>query len=146
MGQPGMGQPGMGQPGMGQPGMGMAPPGMGPPMGYPGQGQGHGQGMMPGMGQPGMGQPGMGQPGMGTQSGGGPPKTMMLQNTEGIVSVAARGAGQIPASHAVAPPQQMPISSLVPDPPAGATGAFWAISLILGAAAGALAYAVVRAL
>jgi hypothetical protein len=125
----GMGQPGMG---MGQPGMGMGQPGMG--MGQPGMG----------MGQPGMG----GMPG--AQPGGGPPKTMMLQNTEGIVSVAARGAGAIPATGpggpgpgvAAVPP---PISSLVPDT-SGATGAFWAICLILGAGVGALAYVIVRVL
>ena len=89
-------------------------------------------GMQPGMGGVGSTQPMGGMPGM--QQGGGPPKTMMLQNTEGIVSVAARGPGAIPAS------------GQVPAVSSGASGAFWAVSLFLGAAVGALGYLVARAL
>ncbi len=129
-GMPGM-QPGMGGPqGMGMPGM--QPPGMG------------GMGAPPGM--QGMGG-GMGQPGMQQQPGGGPPKTMMLQNTEGIVSVAARGAGAIPVSNPgpivqMGPGPMVPVGQLVPPETTGATGAFWAISLMIGVAVGVLGYLV----
>ena len=112
----------MGQGMGGQPGM----PGMGPNMGMPA-----------GMGAT---QPMGGQPGMQGMQQGGPPKTMMLQNTEGIVSVAAaqRGA-QLPAG-------PVPASGPVPVASTGASGAFWAVSLFIGAAVGALGYLVVRAL
>jgi hypothetical protein len=64
-----------------------------------------------------------------TGPGPGPAKTVMLQPSEGVVSVARTG-------HAV--------------PPAGAGGfqqgastAFWIVSLVVGVAVGALAYVIV---
>ena len=115
--QPGQMQPGQMQPGM-QPGMGMQPnmPGM--------------HGMQPGMMQPGMGMPpGMQQPGMPQSSG--PNKTVALQSTEGIVSIARTGQAIQPAGTGAI--QQ------------GASTLFWIVSLILGIAIGALAYAIARA-
>jgi len=143
-GYPPMGQmPGqMGQmPGqMGQmPGqMGQMPGQMGQMPGQMGQmpgqmGQMPGQmGQMPGqMGQmPGqMGQmPGqMGQ--MPGPQGQGPAKTVMLQASEGVVSVARTGQAVLPAGPAAI--QQ------------GATTAFWIVSLVVGIAIGALAYVIV---
>lgn len=101
-------QPGMpGQPGM-MPGMQPGPHGMMPP---------------PGMhGQPGMMPPGM-QPG-----GPGPNKTVMLQPSEGVVSVARTGHAVQPASSAIQ----------------GASTLFWIISLVIGIAVGAVAYVIVR--
>ena len=101
-----MGQPGMQQPNMGQP-MGMQP-GMGQPMGMPGM-------------QP------MGMPGM--QPGGSPNKTVMLQPSEGVVSVARTGQAVQPVGSALM--QQ------------GASTAFWIVSLFLGLAVGVLAYVIV---
>ena len=98
---------------------GQLPPGMTP-------------GMVPGMQQmqqPGMMPPGMqqGMPGMQPQ-GGGPNKTVMLQPTDGIVSVArATGAVQAPSG----PSAQ------------GATPLFWAVSLVIGIALGVVAYVIV---
>ena len=147
--QPGMQQPGMQQPGMQQPGMGQ--PHMQPGMpGMPGM-------RPPGMGNP-MGQGGMGQGGMGMpQQGGSPPKTMMLQNTEGVVSVAARGGGMVPGVAGGGMPAlggpvpgvggPMPgMGGAMQQPSSGASGAFWAVSLLVGALGGALAYAIMRAL
>ncbi|HEY4238200.1 MAG TPA: protein kinase [Kofleriaceae bacterium] len=88
-------------------------------------------GMQPGMQQPGM--PGMQQPGMpGMQPGGapGPNKTVMLQPTDGVVSVARGG-------HAVQPAMGQGQAK------SGASGLFWVVSLVLGIAVGALAYVVV---
>jgi len=124
--QPGM-QPGM-PPGM-QPGMhpGMqptVPPGMQPGMGMP-PGMQPGMGMPPGM-QPGM--PGM-QPGMGMPPGGSPNKTVLLQPSEGVVSVARTG-------HAVQPAG----AKLMTE---GASTAFWIVSLFIGLAVGVLAYVIV---
>jgi eukaryotic-like serine/threonine-protein kinase len=79
-------------------------------------------GGMPGM-QPGMMQPPGMQPPSGMQPQGGGNKTVMLQPTDGIVSVAARQGGMIP--------------------PEGATTLFWAVSLLVGIAIGVLAYVIV---
>jgi len=101
--------PGQMPPGMGQPGM---PPGMGgqPPMGGP-----------PGMGPGGYPQAPGGAPG--------PNKTVMLQPSEGVVSVARTGAPLQPAGNGAI--QQ------------GATPLFWIVSMIVGIAIGALAYVIV---
>jgi hypothetical protein len=99
--------PGLGMP----PGAGMPPPGMGMPP--------------PGMGMP----PGMGPPGMGPPGGGpAPQKTMMLQDSEGVVSVAQRGGAALPA---------------MGTEPTGASTTFWVVSILVGVATGALAYIVV---
>ncbi|HSK04998.1 MAG TPA: hypothetical protein VK932_27305, partial [Kofleriaceae bacterium] len=82
-------------------------------------------GMPPGVG----GMPGP-QPGGTPPSG--PNKTMLLQPSEGIVSVARTG-------HAVQPLGTGMIQQ-------GATPLFWAISLSVGVAVGAIAYAIVAAL
>jgi hypothetical protein len=96
--------------------MGGPPPGMGGPP--PGMG-----GPPPGMGGP----PGRGgpPPGMG---GPAPQKTMMLQDSEGIVSVAQRGGAAVP---------------LVGAEASGASATFWVLSILVGVAVGALAYIVV---
>ncbi|HEY1813114.1 MAG TPA: serine/threonine-protein kinase [Kofleriaceae bacterium] len=78
------------------------------------------QGM--GMQQPGMQQPGMQQPGGGN-------KTVMLQPTDGIVSVAQQRGAM---------PQTGPSHS-----DGGATPLFWAVSLIVGIAIGVVAYVIV---
>ncbi len=115
---------------------GMAPPIGGPGMMQTGMPPGGAPGMpgMPGMqpgGMPGM-QPG-GMPGMpgGAPGASGPNKTMLLQPSEGIVSVARTG-------HAVQPAGGSMIQQ-------GATPLFWAISLLVGVAVGALMYAIVAA-
>jgi hypothetical protein len=95
-----------------------------PPGGMPPGGMPPGAGMLPGMGMPG-GQPG-GPPGAG------PNKTMMLQPTEGIVSVARIGGAVQPAGTGAF--QE------------GASPLFWAVSLAVGVAVGALAYAIVAAI
>jgi eukaryotic-like serine/threonine-protein kinase len=112
--------------------------GMAPPIGGPGmpggmQGMPGGPGMMPGM--PGGMQPG-GMPGMPGGPGGaagapGGGKTMMLQPSEGIVSVARTGQAVQPAG-----------TSMIQQ---GATPLFWAVSLLVGVAVGALAYVIVAA-
>ena len=94
---------GINLPGGPPPGMGGPPPGMGgppPPMGGP-------------------------PPGMG--GGGGPAKTVMLQSSEGVVSVAHTGA-PVPALN---------------DPGGGASVAFWIVSMLIGVGLGALAYVIV---
>jgi hypothetical protein len=73
--------------------------------------------------------PGVGPGGAG---GPGPNKTMMLQPSEGVVSVARTGQAVQPAGTGMI--QQ------------GATPLFWAISLTIGVAVGAIAYAIVAAL
>ena len=104
---------------------GMAPPIIGGQMQMP-QGQGgygpQGQGLMP----PPSGYPPMQQ--------GGPPavganKTVMLQPSEGVVSVARTGQA-VPLAGAGGSPQ-------------GASTAFWIVSLVVGVAVGALAYVIV---
>ena len=105
--------------------------GMAPPM-VGGQMQG---GMQPGgYPPPGM-QPGQMPPGM--QGGGypggppasGPNKTVMLQPSEGVVSVARTGQALQPAATGGAPQ--------------GATTLFWIMSLIIGIGVGVLAYVIV---
>ncbi|HEY5924709.1 MAG TPA: protein kinase [Kofleriaceae bacterium] len=124
---------------------GMAPPMMGgqmPPPGMHGHGQmpppgmhGHGHGQMPPPGMHGHGQgqmPGMpqGTPGGGfpPQPSGGPNKTVMLQPSEGVVSVAQRG-------HAVQPAGAGPMVE-------GASTLYWIVCLFTGIAVGVLAYVV----
>jgi serine/threonine-protein kinase len=110
--------------------------GMAPPIGGPGMMQ---TGMPPGVGgmPPGIGgmPPGVGgmpnaQPGGAAAAG--PNKTMMLQPSEGIVSVARTGQAVQPAGTGMI--QQ------------GATPLFWAVSLFVGVAVGALAYVIVAAM
>jgi hypothetical protein len=107
-------------------GMGGPPPGMAPGLGMPpGGGPQHGM-PPPGMGGP---PPGMGGPPPGMGMGGpAPQKTMMLQDSEGIVSVAHRGGGAVP---------------LVGTEPTGASATFWVVSILVGVAVGALGYIVV---
>jgi serine/threonine-protein kinase len=73
--------------------------------------------------------------------GGGPNKTILLQPTDGIVSVAAAGG---PVSAQAMPmqggaPQSGPAGQVIQ----GASTAFWIMSLIVGIAVGALAYVIV---
>ena len=136
---PGMGgpPPGMGgpPPGMGgpPPGMGGPPPGMGgppPPMGGPPPPMGGAPGMAPGLGMPpgaGMPPPGFGPPGGMPGAGPAPQKTMMLQGSEGIVSVGQRGTPLPPMG----------------SPATGASATFWVVSILVGVAVGALGYIVV---
>jgi eukaryotic-like serine/threonine-protein kinase len=130
-----MGQPGM-QPGMQQP-SGLAPGGG--PGGYQQSSPmqktivaGMMGGPTPGMMQPGQGmmQPGQGMmmPGQQPQASG-PNKTVMMQPTEGIVSM-ARPSGAI-----------QPAGSGMVDQ--GASTLFWIVSLLIGIAVGALAYVIV---
>jgi serine/threonine-protein kinase len=97
---------------------GVQVPGMPPGMQQPG--------MPPGMQQPGM-PPGMQQPGM---PPGGPAKTVALQASDGVVSIARTGQALQPAANGGAIKQ-------------GATPLFWFMSLVIGIAVGALAYVVV---
>ncbi|MBA3394161.1 MAG: protein kinase [Deltaproteobacteria bacterium] len=107
---------------------GMAPPGFGV---QPGMQPSHMQpGMQPPHMQPGM-QPGMNMPGMQPAPSSGPQKTMMLQPSEGVVSVARTGQAVQPVGSTGGMMQQ------------GASTAFWIVSLIIGIAVGALAYVVV---
>jgi len=94
------------------PGQGMQPPGMQP-------------GMPPGM-QGGMQPPGMQPPGMQPQGGASPNKTIMLQPSEGVVSVARTGSALQPVTEGATSQ--------------GATPLFWVVSLLIGIAAGAGAY------
>jgi hypothetical protein len=77
--------------------------------------------MTPGGGPPPPAGPPPAQP-----AGGGPAKTVMLQATEGVVSVAGRG----------------PIATAEEPPPGGASTAFWIVSMLLGIGLGALAYVI----
>jgi hypothetical protein len=82
------------------------------------------------MQQPGMG--GMQQPGMqpgGQPAAGNPNKTMLLQPSEGVVSVARTGQAVQPAG-----------TGMIQE---GASTLFWIVSLMIGIAVGALAYVVV---
>jgi serine/threonine-protein kinase len=107
---------------------GIAPPIVGGQMMQPGmQPQGTPSGFPPpnmshGMPPPGMQQPGMQQPGMP-----GPNKTVALQPTDGIVSIAQRGGAAIPSQNVVQ----------------GATTLFWVVSLAVGIAVGVIAYVIV---
>ena len=117
---------------------GMAPPMVGGQMGgHPGMPPGM---MPPGMMPPGM-QPGMMPPGMGpggypqAPSGAGPSgpnKTVMLQPSEGVVSVARTGQAVQPAGTGMI--QQ------------GASTLFWIVSLMIGVMVGVGAYLIVRQL
>ncbi len=132
-GMPG-GMPGM-QPGM-PPGGGYNPAqpnqktivaGMAPQIPQPGQlPPGMTPGMVPGMQPPGM--PGT-QPGGLAQPGGGPAKTIALQPSEGVVSIARTGQPLQPAG--TGPVQE------------GASALFWIVSLIVGIGVGVLAYVIV---
>lgn len=63
-------------------------------------------------------------------SASGPNKTVMLQPSEGVVSVARTGQAVQPATTGAAIQQ-------------GATTLFWIVSLVIGVAVGALAYVIV---
>jgi len=93
--------------------------------------------MMP-MQQPGMGMPPQGTPGgfpqqpqmpPGMPGGPGPNKTVMLQPTDGIVSVAQRGGMAMPGQG--------------PQVQQGASTLFWIVSLVIGVAIGVLGYVIV---
>ena len=111
--------------------------GMAPPIGAPGMQPGMQPGgmppggMQPGMMPPGMMPPGAGMPGAGPPASG-PNKTVMLQPSEGVVSVARTGQAVQPVGTGMI--QQ------------GASPLFWAVSLAVGVAVGALAYAIVAAI
>jgi hypothetical protein len=79
-------------------------------------------------GAPPMGPP-MGMPGappMGAPGAGGPAKTVMLQSSEGVVSVASTG-GSVPVAA---------------DASGGASTAFWIVSMLLGIGLGVLGYVI----
>jgi serine/threonine-protein kinase len=111
---------------------GIAPPGMGN-YGQPGMQQGMQPGGYGGMQQPGMSPQGtpnngaFGQQPTGPQ----PQKTMMLQPSDGVVSVARSGGAVQPAMHGG------------PQVIQGASTVFWIVSLFTGIAIGVLAYVVV---
>jgi len=117
---PGPGGPGM-PPGGPQPPYMQGGPG-GPMQGGPMQGGPMPPGMMP----PGMMPPGMMPPQVGAS---GPNKTVLLQPSEGVVSVARTGGAVQPVGTGAI--QQ------------GATPLFWILSLVVGIAIGALAYVIV---
>ncbi len=86
--------------------------------------------MAPGLGMPpgaGMPPPGFGPPGGMPGAGPAPQKTMMLQGSEGIVSVGQRGTPLPPMG----------------SPATGASATFWVVSILVGVAVGALGYIVV---
>jgi hypothetical protein len=109
---------------------GMAPPIVGGQMqGMPGQMPGmHPQGTPGGFPQ----QQQMQQPGMHGQmpSGPGPNKTVLLQPTDGIVSVAQRGGAPMQTRGG-------------PQAQQGASTLFWIVSLVIGVAIGVLGYVIV---
>ena len=112
----------------------------GPPPGYPGMPPG--QGGMPGhQGMPGPGgmPPGQ-QPGMGDDSG--PPKTIMLSDTEGVVSFSQKLSVSPPSS----PMEQSGPVGMRPSEYSteGASLIFWAVCLLSGLGVGVLAYLAVR--
>jgi hypothetical protein len=63
----------------------------------------------------------------------GPNKTVMLQQSEGVISVAASG-------QAVQPAGAGPMHGAIEQ---GASTLFWIVSLVIGVAVGALAYVIV---
>ncbi len=134
MGQPGMGQPPGGGYSAAQPNQKTIVAGMAPQIPPPGQlPPGMSPGMVPGM-QPGGMQPGGMQPGMQQQGGlappgGGPAKTVALQPSEGVVSIAR--TGQPLQAVGTGPVQQ------------GASALFWIVSLVVGIGVGVLAYVIV---
>jgi hypothetical protein len=107
---------------------GMAPPIMGGQLMQPGM-----PGMPPGM-QP-QGTPGAGFPPQGAPPSG-PNKTVMLQPSEGVVSVARQG-GPLAAAGAG------PMTGAVIQ---GASTLFWIVCLTAGVAIGVIAYLIVRAI
>lgn len=85
----------------------------------------------------------------------GPPKTMMLQDTEGIISMAKQQMAQQDArQHQQQQQQQPPFGGMgstgpVPPNPGGpqeVTTAFWVVSLTIGAMTGIAAYMIIRML
>jgi eukaryotic-like serine/threonine-protein kinase len=108
---------------------GMAPPMLGGGMHQPGMGPGGTPGMPGSMphGTPNAGLPPQGGP----QPGGpAPNKTVMLQPSEGVVSVARSGHAVQAATGPIAAPQ-------------GASTLFWIVSLLTGIAVGVLGYVIV---
>jgi hypothetical protein len=106
---------------------GMAPPIVGGQLMQPGM-------MPPGMQPPGMapqGTPGAGFPPQGAPASG-PNKTVMLQPSEGVVSVARTG-GAVAAAN-------MPMTGAMQQ---GASTLFWIVSLATGVAVGVIAYLIV---
>jgi hypothetical protein len=93
-------------------------------------------GMMPPMGAPnqmppqGMGMPQQGMPGPQGQQQSGPNKTVLLQPSDGVVSVARQGGGSL-----------QPVGG--PKVVQGASALFWIICLIMGIGVGVLAYVIV---
>ncbi|CAN5207328.1 hypothetical protein BH11MYX1_BH11MYX1_25970 [soil metagenome] len=74
---------------------------------------------------------------------GGPNKTVLLQPTDGIVSVAGRHSGQMPGQM---PGQMTPLGTnamSMPRETGGASALFWIVSLTIGIAVGVLAYVIV---
>jgi len=84
-----------------------------------------------GVGMPPPAGPPPGMPGMGGPQAGAPAKTMMLQVSEGIVSVAAKG-----------PLAAMDGGSVGTEVVQGASTAFWIVSMLVGVGVGVLAYVV----
>jgi len=124
---PGGGAP-MGAPPMGPMGGAMGAPPMGAPMGAPP------------MGAP-MGGAPMGAPmGMDGGTGGGPKKTMMLQDSEGIVSFTGSGSAPVsrPGGYPARPEYSQVTSNHRIDD--GPSLLFWIVSLTGGVAIGVLAY------
>jgi hypothetical protein len=81
------------------------------------------------------------QPPQSQPPGGGPAKTMMINPTDGVVSMTGGmrpgmgpGPGMMGAMGAVEPPR----------PAGGASAAYWAVCLFIGVAAGVGAYLIVR--
>ncbi|MCX5747528.1 MAG: hypothetical protein NT062_34115, partial [Proteobacteria bacterium] len=102
----------------------------------------------PGMQPPGMQPLGMGMPGMqppgGGPSGGfnqppssGPNKTVMLQPSDGVISVART------PNQAVAPAGAGAVGTSGPSVQQGASTLFWIMSMLIGIGLGALAYVIV---
>jgi hypothetical protein len=85
---------------------------------------------MPG-GMPGMMPQGTPQGGFPPQGPGAPNKTVMLQPSEGVVSVARGGGAVAPAGNAIAGAMR------------GASGTYWAVCLIAGIAVGVVGYLIV---
>jgi hypothetical protein len=88
-------------------------------------------GGMPGGGMMPQGTPNAGFPPQQQQQGGGPQKTMMLQPSEGVVSVARTG-GAVQAAVGGAPAAVQ-----------GASTLYWIVCLVVGIAVGVLGYVIV---
>jgi len=75
------------------------------------------------------------QPSFPPPAGSSPNKTVMLQPSEGVVSVASMSGQSLPAAG---------VGQAMPQPgPEGVLTLFWIVSLVIGVAVGALAYVVV---